>query len=145
MLDPSSLTDDDVLVAFEFLSNRSDLCPVTVRCLDKASGQFTAPNIGPLLDQSQDDNRFNWLAISTTSATDSILFMGLYAEKFLKLIRKLNRGQVTLKFETAVSLVAGADALTFYQSATFKAPHLNSRSAEGQPTPIPWICMEMNG
>jgi hypothetical protein len=76
-----SLTDDEALAALEFLSNRSDLCLVMIRCLDRASGQFTASNIGSSLDQSQGDDRFNWLAISTASHVDSILFIGLVCKE----------------------------------------------------------------
>jgi hypothetical protein len=96
--DSQTLTDQGIQPALDFLSNGSDLCLVKIRCLDKASGQFTAPNIGSLLGQSQADYVFSWLAISTASQVDSILFTDLNAEKFIQLIRKLNRGPGALKF-----------------------------------------------
>jgi hypothetical protein len=92
--------------------------------LDKGSGQFTAPNIGSLLGQSQADYVFSWLAISTASQVDSILLTDLYAEKFIKLIRKLNRGRGALEFKAAVYPIGSADAVAFYQSAQFRAPFL---------------------
>jgi hypothetical protein len=119
-----SLTDDDALVAIKFLSYQLDLCLVRISCLDKASGQFTAPNISALLGQSQAGYWLSWLAISTASQVDSILFTDLDAETFIKLIRKLNRGPGALEFKAAVSLIGSADACNFYQNATLKAPHL---------------------
>jgi hypothetical protein len=122
MIDSSRLTDDDAFTAIKYLSGGlGDLCLVKIKCLNKGSGEVTRPNICSVLRQSQIVNGIYPLASEEASDTEAILFTSLYAQKFLKLIRKLNRTNDSLTFEVAVTLVGSADAFDFYQKATYQA------------------------
>jgi hypothetical protein len=95
--------------------------PVKIKFLIKSSGDVIHPCMYSMLRQSETLNKIYPLASEVTSETESLLFTSLYAQKFLKFIRKVNRTSDLPTLELALTQVGSMDAFDFYQKATFQS------------------------
>ena len=121
------MANRDVCAALTYLadvaSSGDSLRLVEVKRVDSRGGESLPPDMKMSIEFS--GVGVYWLALDNPSVgIERILLTSLDTEKLERLVRKWNKGGTTHSFEISTRVIGAPEAISFYETAAYKQPHL---------------------